>query len=66
MRVLISGMAERRKKTRGRSGWTRRVSRNMGGIGEWRLGGGEGNKAREQKERAGEGVWTNGPRRAGG
>lgn len=35
-----------------------------GGFGEWRMGG--GNKAREQKERAGEGVWTNGPRRAGG
>lgn len=28
--------------------------------------GGEGNKAREQKEKRVEGVWTNGPRRAGG
>lgn len=29
-------------------------------------GWGEGNKAREQKEKRVEGVWTNGPRRAGG
>lgn len=28
--------------------------------------GGEGNKAREQKEKRVEGVWATGPRRAGG
>ena len=41
------------------------VSRNMG---DWRMeDGGEENKAREQqKEVVEEGVWTNGPRRAGG
>lgn len=54
----------REEEDRDRSGWTRQVSRNMG---DWRMeDGGEGNKAREQKEKRVGGVWTNGPRRAGG